>query len=58
MRENIDQNYATHVNVNVISAIGDKLSITMYSRVKIAAPARFKIDDLTRVSKSKTIFTR
>ncbi|KAL6419006.1 hypothetical protein ACFW04_011635 [Cataglyphis niger] len=41
--------------VDVIPAIADKLLNTVYSNVKIAAPAKFKLYDLVRVSKFKTI---
>jgi hypothetical protein len=44
--------------VDVTPAIADKLLTTVYSRVKIAAPARFKVGDSVRVSKFKTIFEK
>jgi len=39
--------------IDVTPAIGDKLLTTVYNRVIIAAPARFKVGDLVRVSKFK-----
>ncbi|XP_029675965.1 uncharacterized protein LOC115243273 [Formica exsecta] len=44
--------------IDVTSAIADKLLNTVYSNVKIAAPARFKVGDPVRVSKFKTIFDK
>ncbi|XP_050447454.1 uncharacterized protein LOC126849552 [Cataglyphis hispanica] len=44
--------------VDVTPAIADKLLNTVYSNVKIAAPAKFKLDDPVRVSKFKTIFEK
>ena len=44
--------------IDVTPAIADKLLTTVYSRVKIAAPARFKVGDSVRVSKFKTIFEK
>ncbi|XP_011706465.1 PREDICTED: uncharacterized protein LOC105461652, partial [Wasmannia auropunctata] len=44
--------------VDVTLAIVNKLLTTVNNRVKIAAPARFKVDDLVRVSKFKTIFDK
>ncbi|XP_024871564.1 uncharacterized protein LOC112454416 [Temnothorax curvispinosus] len=44
--------------IDVTSAIADKLLTTVYSHVKIAAPARFKVGDSVRVSKFKTIFEK
>ncbi|KAM0733642.1 putative transposon-derived protein F54H12.3 [Formica fusca] len=44
--------------IDVTPAIAHKLLSTVYSNVKIAAPARFKIDDPVRVSKFKTIFEK
>ncbi|XP_029674791.1 uncharacterized protein LOC115242544 [Formica exsecta] len=43
--------------IDVTPAIADKLLNTVYSNVKIAAPARFKGDPV-RVSKFKTIFDK
>ncbi|XP_024891526.1 uncharacterized protein LOC112467234 [Temnothorax curvispinosus] len=44
--------------IDVTPAIADKLLTTVYSHVKIAAPARFKVGDSVRVSKFKTIFEK
>lgn len=44
--------------VDVTPAIAEKLLNTVYSRVKIAAPARFKVGNSVRVSKFKTIFEK
>ncbi|XP_020297292.1 uncharacterized protein LOC109861862 [Pseudomyrmex gracilis] len=44
--------------INVTPAIADKLLITVYSNVKIAGPARFKVSDPVRVSKFKTVFNK
>ena len=44
--------------IDVTPAIADKLLNTIYSNVKIAAPARFKMGELVRVSKFKTIFEK
>jgi L-rhamnose mutarotase len=44
--------------IDVTPAIADKLLKTVYSNVKIAAPAKFKVGDQVRVSKYKTIFEK
>ncbi|XP_029678802.1 uncharacterized protein LOC115244925 [Formica exsecta] len=44
--------------VDMTPAIADKLLNMVYSNIKIAAPARFKIADPVRVSKFKTIFEK
>ncbi|XP_050453273.1 uncharacterized protein LOC126852477 [Cataglyphis hispanica] len=44
--------------VDVTPAIADKLLNTVYSNIKIAAPAKFKPIDPVRVSKFKTIFEK
>ncbi|KAL6418577.1 hypothetical protein ACFW04_011995 [Cataglyphis niger] len=44
--------------VDMTPAIADKLLNTVYSNVKIAAPAKFKPNDPVRVSKFKTIFEK
>ncbi|XP_029658811.1 uncharacterized protein LOC115232829 [Formica exsecta] len=44
--------------IDVTSAIADKLLNTIYSNVKIAASARFKVRDPVRVSKFKTFFDK
>ncbi|XP_029679905.1 uncharacterized protein LOC115245635 [Formica exsecta] len=44
--------------VDVTPAIADKLLNTVYSNIKIAAPAKFKVADPVRVSKFKTIFEK
>ncbi|RLU15822.1 hypothetical protein DMN91_011578 [Ooceraea biroi] len=42
--------------IDVTPKIADKLLATVYSNVKIAAPARFTVGDPVRVSKYKTVF--
>src|SRR5436190_13478514 len=42
--------------IDVTPTIADKLLNTIYSNVKIAAPAKFKVGESVRVSKFKTIF--
>ncbi|KAL6420912.1 hypothetical protein ACFW04_014173 [Cataglyphis niger] len=42
--------------VDVTPAIAEKLLGTIYSAIKIAGPAKFKIGDSVSVSKYKTIF--
>jgi len=44
--------------IDVTPAIADKLLTTVYSRIKIVAPARFKVGDSVRVSKYKTLFEK
>lgn len=45
--------------VDVIPVIADRqLLITVYNRVKIAAPVRYKVGDSVRVSKFKTLFEK
>ncbi|XP_024875670.1 uncharacterized protein LOC112457031 [Temnothorax curvispinosus] len=44
--------------IDVTPAIADKLLKTVYSHVKIVAPAQFKVGDSVRVSKFKTIFEK
>ncbi|XP_011687488.1 PREDICTED: uncharacterized protein LOC105449807 [Wasmannia auropunctata] len=44
--------------INVTPTIANKLLTTVYNHVKIAALARFKVGDLVRVSKFKTIFDK
>jgi len=44
--------------IDVISVIANKFLTTVYSRIKIAAPARFKASDSVRVSKYKTLFEK
>jgi len=39
-------------------AIINKFLTTVYNRIKIAAPARFKVDDSVHVSKFKTLFKK
>jgi len=43
---------------DVTPAIADKFLTTVYSRIKIAAPARFKVSDSVRMSKFKTMFEK
>ena len=44
--------------VDVTPAIAKKLLDTVYSSIKIAGPAKFKVGDKVRVSKYKTIFEK
>ncbi|XP_011858846.1 PREDICTED: uncharacterized protein LOC105556368 [Vollenhovia emeryi] len=44
--------------IDVTPTIADKLLTTVYSRVKIAAPSRFRLGDPVRVSKCKTVFEK
>ncbi|XP_070159818.1 uncharacterized protein [Polyergus mexicanus] len=44
--------------IDVTPAIADKLLNTVYSNIKVAAPAKFKIDDPVQVSKFNTIFDK
>ncbi|XP_029674530.1 uncharacterized protein LOC115242407 [Formica exsecta] len=44
--------------IDVTPATADKFLNTVYSNVKVAAPARFKVGDPVRVSKAKTIFKK
>jgi len=44
--------------IDVIPAIADKLLTTVYSRIKIAPPAWFRMGDSVRVSKFKTMFEK
>ncbi|XP_014471324.1 PREDICTED: uncharacterized protein LOC106742665 [Dinoponera quadriceps] len=44
--------------IDVTPAIAEKLLSTVYSNVKIAAPAKFKVGDHVRVSKFKTDFEK
>ncbi|XP_020297547.1 uncharacterized protein LOC109862061 [Pseudomyrmex gracilis] len=44
--------------IDVTPAIADKLLTTVYSNVKIAGPARFKVGDPVRISKFKTLFDK
>ncbi|XP_018406817.1 PREDICTED: uncharacterized protein LOC108782919 [Cyphomyrmex costatus] len=43
---------------DVTPAIAEKLLGTVYSAIKIAGPAKFKVGDAVRVSKYKTIFEK
>lgn len=43
---------------DVTPAMADRLLRTVYSNVKIAGPARFKVGDPVRVSKFKTVFAK
>jgi len=43
---------------DVTPAIAERFLNTMYSAIKIADPAKFKVDDSVRVSKYKTIFEK
>jgi len=44
--------------IDVTPAIANKLLTTVYSRIKIAAPARFKVSDSVRVREYKTLFEK
>ncbi|XP_011171644.1 uncharacterized protein LOC105204286 [Solenopsis invicta] len=44
--------------IDVTPAVAEKLLDTVYSHVKIAGPAKFKVGDSVRVSKYKTIFEK
>ncbi|XP_018396275.1 PREDICTED: uncharacterized protein LOC108774623 [Cyphomyrmex costatus] len=43
---------------DVTPAIAERLLNTVYSAIKIAGPAKFKVGDAVRVSKYKTIFEK
>jgi len=45
-------------SIDVTPAIADRLITMVYNRVKIAAPARYKVDDSVRMNKFKTIFDK
>jgi len=44
--------------VDVMPAVVERLLTTVYSAIKIADPAKFKVGDLVRVSKYKTVFEK
>ena len=44
--------------VDVTPAIAERLLATVYNRVNIAGPAKFKVGDPVRVSKYKTLFEK
>jgi len=44
--------------IDVTPEIAKRLLYTVYSRVKIAAPAKFKVGDRICVSKFKTVFEK
>jgi len=44
--------------VDVTPAVVERLLATVYSAIKIAGPAKFKVGDLLRVSKYKTVFEK
>jgi len=44
--------------VDVTPAVAERLLTTVYNRIKIAGPAKFKVGDSVRVSKYKTIFEK
>ncbi|KAL6431947.1 hypothetical protein ACFW04_007404 [Cataglyphis niger] len=44
--------------VNVTLAIAERFLATVFSAIKIAGPAKFKVGDSVRVSKYKTIFEK
>jgi len=43
---------------DVNPAIAERLLDTIYSAIKIAGPAKFKVGDSVRVSKYKTVFEK
>ncbi|KYN12364.1 hypothetical protein ALC57_15479, partial [Trachymyrmex cornetzi] len=43
---------------DVTPAIAERLLDTVYSAIKIAGPAKFKVGDSVRVSKYKTVFEK
>jgi len=45
-------------SVDVTPAVAERLLPTVYSAIKIAGPAKFKVGDLVHVSKYKTIFEK
>jgi len=45
-------------SVDVISAVAERLLATVYSAIKIAGPAKFKVSDSVRMSKYKTVFEK
>lgn len=45
-------------SIDVILEIAKRLLSIVYSNVKIAAPAKFRVGDSVRVSKFKTIFVK
>jgi len=44
--------------VDVTPAVAERLLATVYSAIKIAGPAKFKVGDSVRVSKYKTVFEK
>jgi len=44
--------------VDVTPAVAERLLATVYSAIKIADPAKFKVGDSVRVSKYKTVFEK
>jgi len=44
--------------VDVIPVVAERLLATVYSAIKIAGPAKFKVSDSVHVSKYKTIFEK
>jgi len=44
--------------IDVILAVAERLLATVYSAIKIAGPAKFKMGDSVRVSKYKTVFEK
>jgi len=44
--------------VDVSPAVAERLLAMVYSAIKIAGPAKFKVGDLVRVSKYKTVFEK
>jgi len=44
--------------VDVTPAVAERLLATVYSAIKIASPAKFKVGDLVRVSKHKMVFEK
>ncbi|KAL6420762.1 hypothetical protein ACFW04_013875 [Cataglyphis niger] len=50
--------YRITTRANIERSVCDPLLATVYSVINIAGPAKFKIGDLVRVSKYKTIFKK
>jgi len=44
--------------IDVTPAVAERLLAMVYSAIKIAGPAKFKVGDLVRVSKYKTVFEK
>jgi len=44
--------------VDVPPAVAERFLTTVYSTIKIAGPAKFKVGDLVHVNKYKTVFEK